>query len=113
MSKAEENARHFYSTLIALKLRIGISPVSTLVLPIGERVSRTKEKSRHMHACSFCVFSRLPLHPVPFWMHPNRICAFGGEEVIETFEKIFITIVLAHTFPAHPNVHAKVLQRFR
>jgi hypothetical protein len=36
MSEAEEDVRYFYSTLVALKLRIGISPVSTLVLPIEE-----------------------------------------------------------------------------
>src|SRR5215212_10239965 len=34
MSEANEDVRHFYSTLVTLKLRIGISPVSTLVLPI-------------------------------------------------------------------------------
>ena len=55
MSKAEENARHFYSTLVALKLRIGISPVSTLVLPIGEKSIKRKRKEQ-THACLLFLY---------------------------------------------------------
>ncbi len=39
MSEANEAARHFYSTLIDFNLRVGISPVCTLVLPIISKKS--------------------------------------------------------------------------
>ena len=84
MSEANEDVRHFHSTLVTLKLRIGISPVSTLVLPIQEKILIETNKKSRLSLLFWIYFSSLPLHPIPLRVHPDRVGSFGGEEMVET-----------------------------
>src|SRR3972149_6247494 len=54
----------------------------------------------------------LPLDPISFRVSPDRVGGFGSEEVVEAGQKIFISIVIAQAFAAHPNIHLKVLEGF-
>ena len=77
--------------------------------PVGQVVAEYK-KERPLGR-SFTNTDDITLYPVTLWMHPDRVRGFGSEEVIETCQEIFVSIVLAHAFTVHPDVHTKVFKR--
>src|SRR5215208_239156 len=98
---------HFHFTRDDKNLRVGISPLYPLVLPM-----LNKERAG-ICLLLLLTFSALPFCPVAFRMDPNRVGSFGGKEVIETRQKIFISIIIAHAFSVHPDINSKLLKRFR